>query len=174
MERKITLSQILYYTFLPMLDRLYTVASTENGLTYVSPDDGDITILEKLFKGFTIQEDESINAESIKQLQEYTQGSRNEFDLVLDIQNGTPFQQSIWKALLDVPYGRTIHYGALAENINNPKAARAVGGAVGQNPISIIIPCHRIIGKNGSLTGYNGGINVKMKLLDIEGIQYTG
>src|SRR5699024_5904772 len=104
----------------------------------------------------------------------YTQGSGNEFDLVLDIQNGTPFQQSIWKALLDVPYGRTIHYGALAENINNHKAARAVGGAVGQNPISSIIPCHLIIGMNVTLTGYNGGINVKMKLLDIEGIQYTG
>lgn len=172
MERKIILSQILYYTYLPVLDRLYTVASTENGLTYVSPDDGDITILEKLFKDFTLQEDASMNAGSIKQLQEYTQGSRSEFDLVLDIQNGTPFQQSIWKALLDVPYGQTIHYGALADRVDNPKAVRAVGGAVGRNPISIIIPCHRIIGKNGSLTGYNGGIDVKMKLLDIEGIKH--
>ena len=113
-----------------------------------------------------------MNAGSIKQLQEYTQGSRSEFDLVLDIQNGTPFQQSIWKALLDVPYGQTIHYGALADRVDNPKAVRAVGGAVGRNPISIIIPCHRIIGKNGSLTGYNGGIDVKMKLLDIEGIKH--
>lgn len=168
------MSSKLYYAFLPLFDRLYTVASTEKGLAYVSPDDGNLGILESHFKDYILEEDASMNAESVKQLEEYEQGLRQEFDLVLDIRLGTPFQQAIWQALLDVPYGQTTYYGALAEEINNPKAVRAVGGAVGRNPISIIIPCHRIIGKTGKLTGYSGGLDVKKVLLEIEGVQHSG
>lgn len=165
------MNTIIYYTFLPIFDRLYTIASTEKGLAYVSPDDGSLIPLKKHFKDFDLQEDASMNAGSIKQLEEYTEGSRKEFHLDLDIQIGTPFQQSVWQTLLTIPFGQTQHYGAIADGINNPKAVRAVGGAIGRNPISIVIPCHRIIGKNGSLTGYSGGIDVKKKLLAIEGVQ---
>lgn len=164
----IPVKQTLYYTFLPMFDRLYTIASTENGLAYVSPDDGSLTSLNTFFKDYDCLEDSSINATAINQLSDYTEGRRTEFDLKLDLNHGTPFQQSVWHALLNVPYGETTNYGAMANAINNPKAIRAVGGAIGRNPISIIVPCHRIIGKNGKLTGYSGGLDVKVKLLELE------
>ena len=167
------MSPTLYYTFHTVFNRLYTIASTEKGLAYVSPDDGNLEPLETHFKNFKLQEDASMNAGSIKQIEEYIAGTRKEFDLDLDIQIGTPFQQSVWQTLLTIPFGQTQHYGAIADGINNPKAVRAVGGAIGRNPISIVIPCHRIIGKNGSLTGYSGGIDVKIKLLAIEGVQYS-
>ncbi|SPY33710.1 methylated-DNA--[protein]-cysteine S-methyltransferase [Pasteurella canis] len=85
---------------------------------------------------------------------------------------GTDFQQQVWQALLQIPYGQTFTYGELAQLINHPKAMRAVGGAVGRNPISIIIPCHRILGKNRSLTGFGGGLPTKRHLLQLEHIAY--
>lgn len=85
---------------------------------------------------------------------------------------GTPFQQQVWQALLQIPYGQFSSYGELARQINNPKAVRAVGGAVGRNPISIIIPCHRILGKNAALTGFGGGLPAKRYLLQLEKIAY--
>jgi len=105
----------------------------------------------------------------ISQLIEYLNGQRKEFSLPFDL-HGTPFQQEVWKALCDIPYGKTTTYGEVARQIGNPKAVRAVGGAIGSNPLSIVIPCHRVIGKNGSLTGYSGGLDVKKRLLDLEGI----
>lgn len=101
------------------------------------------------------------------QLAEYFNGRRQEFDLKLAPQ-GTEFQKQVWKQLVKIPYGQTISYGELARRINNPKASRAVGLANGKNPISIIIPCHRVIGANGSLTGFGGGLEVKQYLLDLE------
>lgn len=168
------MNQTLYYTFLPMLDRLYTVATTELGLAYVGPDDGDLTELDYYFKNHTYIEDTQINNEAVAQLTEYINEQRHEFDLTLDLSHGTPFQQSVWHALLEIAYGDTTNYGTIASAIQNPKAIRAVGGAIGRNPISIIVPCHRVIGKNGKLTGYNGGLDVKVKLLDLESSSLTG
>lgn len=102
------------------------------------------------------------------QLAEYFGGERRAFDLPLDPQ-GTAFQREVWDALTAIPYGETRTYGALAEAIGRPGSARAVGAANGQNPISIIIPCHRVIGSTGSLTGYAGGIDIKRRLLNLEG-----
>lgn len=99
-----------------------------------------------------------------QQLQDYFAGTLTEFDLPLAAQ-GTVFQQRVWKALREIPYGATISYGELARRIGQPTASRAVGLANGQNPISIIVPCHRVIGSNGSLTGYGGGIERKQWLL---------
>jgi methylated-DNA-[protein]-cysteine S-methyltransferase len=105
--------------------------------------------------------------ETVKQLQAYFAGQLQEFDLPL-APEGTPFQQNVWKHLRAIPYGETISYGELAKRIGNPNASRAVGLANGSNPISIVIPCHRVIGSNGKLTGYGGGLPIKEKLLALE------
>lgn len=102
-----------------------------------------------------------------KQLTEYFTGKRKVFDLPLS-PTGTPFQQSVWNALCNIAYGEHSSYGDLAAAIQNPKAVRAVGAANGRNPISIIVPCHRVIGKNGTLTGYAGGLTRKAWLLALE------
>jgi len=105
----------------------------------------------------------------LTQLDGYFAGSLKQFTLELDFKGrGTEFQQKVWHQLLEIPYGETISYGELARRIGSPKAFRAVGMANGKNPISIIIPCHRVIGKDGSLTGFGGGIDVKKQLLSLE------
>jgi methylated-DNA-[protein]-cysteine S-methyltransferase len=103
----------------------------------------------------------------IDQLNEYFAGRRREFDLPL-APRGTPFQLACWNELQRIPYGDTISYSELARRINNPSAVRAVGSANGANPIPIIIPCHRVIGANGTLTGYGGGLHIKRALLALE------
>ena len=102
-----------------------------------------------------------------KQLNEYFNGKRKVFDLPL-VLHGTDFQIKVLKALQTIPYGETLSYGQLAAAIGNPKASRAVGMANNRNPIPVIIPCHRVIGSNGKLTGYAGGLELKQKLLDLE------
>jgi len=102
------------------------------------------------------------------QILEYIAGARKAFDLPLR-PKGTPFERSCWEALQSIPYGQTRTYGQIARHIGNPKACRAVGRAIGRNPLSIIVPCHRVIGQNGSLTGYAGGIEMKKALLGLEG-----
>ncbi len=101
------------------------------------------------------------------QLQEYFQGKRYSFDLPLYLE-GTDFQKKIWAALQTIPYGETRSYGELAEQIGNPRAARAVGGANHHNPVMIVVPCHRVIGADGSLTGFGGGLPAKRYLLGLE------
>ena len=104
------------------------------------------------------------------QLERYFAGQSKSFDLPLDLQSGTPFQQSVWSALLAVPAEKTLSYGQLASTIGKPAAVRAVGAAVGRNPVSIVVPCHRIVGSNGALTGYAGGIARKAALLKLESV----
>jgi methylated-DNA-[protein]-cysteine S-methyltransferase len=106
------------------------------------------------------------------QLHEYFSGERTSFDLELE-PRGTPFQHRVWQALRQIPYGETMRYGELAERIGRPAAARAVGAANGANPIAVIIPCHRLIGANGALTGYAGGVERKQALLDLEARSYA-
>jgi methylated-DNA-[protein]-cysteine S-methyltransferase len=101
-------------------------------------------------------------------LMDYFDGKLQVFELPLAFDFGTEFQKSVWKALLEIPYGKTTTYSEIAKKIGNPKAFQAVGGAVGDNPIAIIIPCHRVIGKNGSLTGFRWGLDRKIKLLKLE------
>jgi len=106
---------------------------------------------------------------AVKQLTAYFAGQQKHFDLPLDITAGSHFQQAVWQALLAIPHGSTTNYGALSTHIGRPRAVRAVGGAIGRNPLSIIVPCHRVIGSNGSLTGYAGGLDRKTALLQLEG-----
>jgi len=111
--------------------------------------------------------DSSAFAEATRQLRAYFAGELEQFDLPL-APEGTTFQLQVWRQLCEIPYGETISYGELAHRIGNPKASRAVGLANGANPIPIIIPCHRVIGSNGKLTGYGGGLAIKEKLLALE------
>lgn len=139
---------------------------------------GDITIYERngyiTELGFGLSKTEDINfaetpvlKQAAAQLQQYFAKERKTFDLPLEPQ-GTPFQRAVWAALLDIPYGRTQTYKDIAKAVGCPKGARAVGMACNKNPIGIIIPCHRVIGANGSLTGYAGGLELKQKLLLLE------
>jgi methylated-DNA-[protein]-cysteine S-methyltransferase len=102
------------------------------------------------------------------QIAEYLAGKRQAFDLPLDL-SGTPFQEKVWKALLDIPYGATVSYQRLAERIGKPAAARAVGTACGKNPVCLIVPCHRVVATGGGLGGYAGGLPAKERLLAMEG-----
>ena len=110
--------------------------------------------------------------DAARQLAEFFSGKRQTFDLPLDINGGTLFQQSVWLALLKIPYGQTTSYGSISRQIDNPAAVRAVGSAVGRNPLSLIVPCHRVLGGDGSLTGYAGGLHRKTALLELEGAAF--
>lgn len=128
------------------------------------------TVDNRLKRGFDaiyVEQDDELLKETRKQLDQYFDMTRKEFDIPL-ITVGSAFQKSVWDALLKVPYGTTSSYLQLAKDINNEKAVRALANANGANSIAIIIPCHRIIGSNGQLTGYGGGLAVKKKLLDLE------
>jgi methylated-DNA-[protein]-cysteine S-methyltransferase len=117
--------------------------------------------------------DDAAFVEAKRQLDEYFAGERTTFDLPLN-PAGTPFQQVVWEALRAIPYGEVFSYGEIAEQIGKPGAARAVGLANGRNPISVIVPCHRVIGASGSLTGYGGGLERKQLLLDLEARTVSG
>ncbi|HZF85003.1 MAG TPA: methylated-DNA--[protein]-cysteine S-methyltransferase [Burkholderiaceae bacterium] len=112
--------------------------------------------------------------QAAEQLLAYFDGRRDGFDLPLDLSHGTAFQQSVWQALLAIPRGATTSYGMLSRQVGRPAAVRAVGAAVGRNPISVIVPCHRVVGADGSLTGYAGGLARKTALLALEGARGAG
>ena len=116
------------------------------------------------------QHDHPILCEAQQQLAEYFAGTRQQFDLPLDF-DGTYFQKQVWQALLQIPYGETRSYKQIAEQLGNPKAVRAVGAASGKNPISIIAPCHRVIGASGKLVGFAGGLDNKQILLKLEQLE---
>ena len=140
----------LFYLFLPTRGRGMTDA-----------------LLRSALPGVRIAKDKGRLAEPIQQIREYFAGKRKTFSVSLDL-HGTEFQKKVWKALAEVPYGMTESYTGIARIIRNPQAARAVGAACGANPILIVIPCHRIVGRDGSLTGFAGGLPMKRKLLDLE------
>ena len=149
----------------------YTTIPSPIGELLLTSDGRSLTGLE--MSPFTPpirgQRDKSPFEDIIGQLDEYFTGARKSFDVPLRA-SGTPFQLRVWAGLREIPYGRTISYGELARRIGNPRAMRAVGRANGSNPIAVIVPCHRVIGANGTLTGYGGGLDRKAKLLALEGI----
>ena len=150
--------------------KYYYIYETKIGKILLAEEEGHITNLyfvdQREVEGAELKETALIR-EAKKQLDEYLLGRRKEFNLPLKAK-GTEFQQRVWQALLDIPYGETKSYGEIAKIIGNPKAARAVGLANNRNPISIFIPCHRVIGKNGKLVGYGGGLQIKEFLLTLE------
>jgi len=136
----------------------------------IAEEDGCITHVvlagDKAPEGFELAETPVIER-AAAQLKEYIEGKRKEFDLPLALA-GTEFQRSVWKALQDIPWGETRSYKDIATQVGNPKATRAVGMANNRNPIPIIVPCHRVIGSDGSLIGYGGGLQMKRYLLELE------
>ncbi len=123
--------------------------------------------MDRSLKGTVVEEETPVLRRTQKELEEYFSGERTRFTIPL-APKGTSFQQTVWQALLEIPYGETRTYRQIAERIGNPKACRAVGLANSRNPIWILVPCHRVIGKNGSLTGYAGGLDKKHFLLELE------
>ncbi|MDE2571513.1 MAG: methylated-DNA--[protein]-cysteine S-methyltransferase [bacterium] len=164
--------------YIQMLDspigQLTVVADETGAVTQVEFARRDpaqtIAALERA--GACVRSDEGPTREAAAQLEAYFAGTRREFDLPL-APRGTPFQLRVWEELRRVPYGTTTTYGAIAERLGNPTASRAVGHANGQNPIPIIVPCHRVIGSGGALTGFGGGIDVKAALLALESGQLS-
>lgn len=146
----------------------YASPSTPIGdLLLVAAEEGLLRIEFPPFSLPDIPKDERKLAAVIRQLDEYFAGRRRQFDVPL-APHGTAFQLEVWRTLRTIPYGETRTYSQIARTIGRPNATRAVGAANGANPIPIIIPCHRVIGSNGSLTGFGGGIDVKRRLLDLE------
>jgi methylated-DNA-[protein]-cysteine S-methyltransferase len=144
-----------------------TIAGSETALNAILFGAGhplSISVLNRRESGPDVVE------ETIRQLQAYFSGRLVQFDLPLK-PDGTPFQKQVWRELQNIPYGTVISYGELARRIGKPKASRAVGAANGANPIPIVIPCHRVIGSNSKMTGYGGGIQIKEKLLKLEGVR---
>lgn len=139
------------------------LAGTSAGLTHVSFQAGT----QPLVPQPNWQRDEDVWATAVTQLTAYFAGERQTFNLPLAPQ-GTPFQQDVWAYLQTIPYGRTTTYATIAQALGKPNASRAVGAANGRNPIAIIVPCHRVIGSDGKLTGYAGGLNIKEALLGLE------
>jgi len=139
------------------------VAGDDAGLRYI----GFPTGKRPLQAGSTWKEDENALDEAIRQLRAYFEGTLKAFSLTL-APHGTPFQLRVLTALQQIPYGKTISYGEVARRIGKPKASRAVGAANARNPLPIVIPCHRVIGSDGSLTGFGGGLDVKKALLALE------
>ena len=144
-----------------------TLVASGKGLTAIlweNDHEGRVPLGE-----MTEDADHPVLVETAGQLEEYFTGRRKRFSVPLDF-NGTDFQKAVWNALLTIPFGETRSYGEIALQLGNPKAVRAVGGANGKNPISIIAPCHRVIGSNGKLTGFAGGLEAKALLLKLEGV----
>ena len=148
------------------------VAATDEGLAGLWFDDQKH---QPPWQGWPDRDADPTLLQAAAELQQYFAGERTAFTLPLDLQGGTPFQQSVWQALLHIPYGVCTTYGTLAQTLDRPKAVRAVGTAVGRNPLGIIVPCHRVLGADGSLTGYAGGLGRKAALLTLEsGAQQGG
>lgn len=132
----------------------------------------DVALVKVLFADQFVKDDSlsnDITRLAVKQLREYFEGNRKEFDIPVQLK-GTEFQQKVWNTLVDIPYGKTINYKELAVMCGDSGASRAVGTANGKNPLPIIFPCHRVIGADGTLTGYSGGLDKKEKLLKLEGV----
>lgn len=151
--------------------KLY-LAATEKGLCYVGSPGQSFDELEmfmnKRFPKARMVESKADLKPYADELDAYFRGERLVFSHLIDVK-GTSFQEEIWKALKEIPYGATYSYSDIAQRINRPAAVRAVGTAIGANPVLITVPCHRVIGKNGAITGYRGGIELKQFLLQLEG-----
>lgn len=170
------MSEIIWWSEVPSLFGTFGVASTEKGvLTMLLPREplGQEAAIRRLAPRAEIVTDDGHNDEAVRQLSEYLAGELREWDLPLDMR-GTPFQIAVWEAVYAVPFGQTVSYGEIARRIGNPAAVRAVGAANGANPLPPIVPCHRIIGSNGKLTGYGGGLPLKQRLLDLERVALGG
>lgn len=164
-------SSPIFWTLFTHEDWNLHIAATSKGLVFVGSPNQTFAELSTWsiarFPDRTLMRNELELHPYIVEFREYLQGTRKVFTMPADFQ-GTPFQIAVWDVLCDIPFGQTRSYSEIAKQIQKPNSARAVGAAIGANPLLITVPCHRVIGKNGSLTGYRGGIDMKAKLLELE------
>lgn len=164
---------MIYWTVFCYKDWEFIIAATERGLCFTGSENQGAdelrTWANKAFKGMELIEDATKLEPYAEQLQQYFKCERKEVDFSIDCK-GTTFQMSVWEALRSIPHGETRAYSEIANHLGNPKAVRAVGTAIGANPVMIAIPCHRVIGKNGTLTGFRGGLGMKKRLLELEDV----
>lgn len=163
--------QIVYWTFLNCGPWEMYIAATTEGLCYVGSQHAPFEELakwvEKRLPSYILSENEDVLKSYETELTDYLESRRTEFTVPMALY-GTAFQQAVWKVLQEIPYGQTVSYTDIAHQIQKPNAVRAVGTAIGANPLLITVPCHRVIGKSGKLTGYRGGLDMKEQLLGIE------
>lgn len=161
----------IYWSQLNFLEWQLIVAKTEKGLCFIGSNQGTAKELEKWMRkryfDFKLIQDDDKLAASIEALINYLKGKQRDFKIELDI-IGTDFQKDVWESLKAIPYGETRNYSMIADSIKRPKAVRAVGTAIGANPLLIVVPCHRVLGKNKRLTGYRGGLAMKERLIALE------
>ncbi|WP_410510905.1 methylated-DNA--[protein]-cysteine S-methyltransferase [Paenibacillus sp. BR2-3] len=161
----------LFWTLLVHKDWEFYIAASEAGLCYVGSQNKPFSDLhewaKRRFPGSELVSADDKMQPYVTELTEYLEGERQSFTIPFDFR-GTPFQLAVWNALCEIPYGHTWSYSDIAAHIQKPASVRAVGAAIGANPILITVPCHRVIGKNGALTGYRGGLEMKMQLLNLE------
>ena len=151
----------------------YLLASSKKGVICVKTEErSEMSLSRWEREGMELKEDAKPNLGLISELDAYFAGKLRQFTVPLDLR-GTPFQRQVWDLLCGIPWGETRSYGQIAQALDRPKAARAVGRAVGTNPVSIVVPCHRVVGSDGSLTGYGGGLDRKVGLLRLEGLAMT-
>lgn len=163
----------IYYSGFEVEDMGLFLASTEKGLALIEftrEEDQLIKQLQRRFPNAELINDKEKNSVYESALKEYFSGTLHQFNVPLDL-IGTEFQKKVWRALMEIPYGETCSYKEIALKINHPMAVRAIGMANNRNNIPIIIPCHRVIGADGSLVGYGGGLHIKEKLLLLEGVK---
>lgn len=164
----------LYYGKVNWEPMFFYVVASKEALYYIgsknTPLDEATHWVKKRYPKAILTEDTDVIAPYEAQLREYFNGNRQIFDTNMTLK-GTEFQEAVWQALQTIPYGETRSYADIATQIKRPKAVRAVGSAIGANPIPIIVPCHRVIAKNGKLSGFRGGVDLKQRLLKREGIQ---
>lgn len=146
---------------------LYLFAAAEGGLLRRAAF-SDSEAPPQMFRSWKRNDDAPVLAQARRELEEYAAGTRRRFEVPFELE-GTHFQCEVWKALFEIPFGEVKTYGEVARALGRPEAARAVGAAAGRNPLPVIIPCHRLIGSGGSLTGFSAGIEVKRQLLELEG-----
>lgn len=146
------------------------LAKTEKGLCYIGSDpefEEFESSLKKYIPTAVLAENKDALQPYMMEIKEFLQGKRQVFSMDLDVK-GTSFQEEVWEALAQIPYGKTVSYSDISARINRPQAVRAAGKAIGANPLLIAVPCHRVIGKNGAITGYRGGVEMKQTLLELE------
>lgn len=160
-------NQTLFIEHIMIANHEYTLAISDKGLAYLGNRQESQSELEKFFPSVSLLENPQKTAPYRKALSDYFNQKKWPFPVPLDLK-GTTFQQEVWQGLLEIPFGNKISYSELAKKINRPTAIRAVANAIGRNPVMIAVPCHRVIGKNGHLTGFRGGLALKEQLLSFE------
>lgn len=163
---------MIHYTTINIQDYQLTLYKTKHGLTLIETDIDRANHfadywLKKRFNHFQLIQNDQLFVAETEQLVKYFAGELKTFDFAID-QKGTDFQKTVWCYLQDIPYGETLSYSELARRMNRPTATRAVSRAIGQNPLLIVVPCHRVIGKSNKLTGFRSGLALKQALLNIE------